>query len=170
MENSPPVVEDLALGAFRLVKERLDLELDFGAHTLPILDHYLRELREEDGGRPGEAMVALVVPCAGAYFGEVARRTLPGLVWRLPDGAERYEEWRLEEARGRLRFNPIGAALEALFGEPFADWGAHLEVEGDLREAVQRSLEATGPVREQDYYRLSVRHEVLEQALSLVRR
>ncbi|HBQ16415.1 MAG TPA: hypothetical protein DEF51_36550, partial [Myxococcales bacterium] len=74
MSDTSDAVEDLALGAFRLVKEKLGFELDFTAETLPVLDQYLIDLRDEDGGTPDEKVVALVAPCCGAYFGEVLRR------------------------------------------------------------------------------------------------
>lgn len=169
MEEPPPIVQELALGAFRLVKERLALELDFTAETLPILDHYLRTLADEDDGRPDETMAALVTPCAGAYFGEVVRRTLHGLRWRLPTPQDEYRQWRIEHLSGRLEFNPVGVALEALFREAFSDWAGHLEVADSKRAAVDRSLAGSGPVREDDFYRLAVRHEVLEQVLEVVR-
>ena len=169
MVDAPDLVTDLALGAFRLVKEKIAFELDFSAETLPVLDHYLSTLREEDDGRPDEKVVALVIPCAGAYFGEVLRRTLPGVRWRLPDPPDEYRAWRIEEERGRLELNPLGAALEALFCEPFAEWAGHLEIAGSKRHAVGRSLEAAGAVREEDFYRLAVRHEVIDQALAVLR-
>lgn len=58
--------------------------------------------------------------------------------------------------------------LEALHGQALADWAAHLALMPEDREAVTRSLEATGPVREEDYHRLAVRHEVVEQTLSVL--
>ncbi len=161
--RAPEVVEDLALGAFRLVKERLDFELDFTPETLPVLDHFLRELGAEDGGELDEKAVAVVAPCVGAYFGEVCRRSLAGLGWVVVD--DDYEAWRLERPDGSLRFNPIGAALEAIHGEEVAGWHGHFEVAPALREAVTSALEGVGSVREDDYFRLAVRHEVLEQTL-----
>lgn len=166
MADAPAVVEDLALGAFRLVKERLGFELDFTPETLPVLDHYLEQIREEDDGRPDDKAVALVGPCAGAYFGEVVRRSLHGLRWHCPEGD--YEGWRLEGEGVFLSFNPIGAALEALFAGPVPGWNAHITVLPERRAPVDRSLEAAGPIREDDFYRLAVRHEVLEQTLRVL--
>jgi len=170
MDDTPAVVEDLALGAFRLVKQSLDLELDFSMETLPILDHYLASLREADDGEPDEKLIAVVGPCAGAYFGEVCRRTLTGLAWSLPDDPHEYRDWRIEAHAHDLSFNPIGAALEAVFAEPFADWHAHLELPKEGRMKVDAALDAAGPVREDDFFRLAIRHEALELALSALRR
>ncbi len=165
-EHAPDVIEDLALGAFRLVKEKLDFELDFTPDTLPVLDHYLTELLKEDEGEPDEKVVSLVGPCAGAYFGEVVRRALGDLRWHCP---EDYEGWRIEAADVFLCFNPIGVALEAMHRGPLADWSAHFALLPGDQAIVNASLEATGPVREDDYYRLAVRFEVLEQSLHVLR-
>lgn len=166
-ERAPEVVEDLALGAFRLVKEKLGFELDFTPETLPVLDHYLERLREEDGGTPDEKVVAVVGPCAGAYFGEVARRSLPGLRWHCPEGD--YRRWRLEAVDVFLCFNPLGVALESVYRASLGEWSAHYALLEADQAAVDASLEATGPVREDDFYRLAVRHEVLEQTLGVLR-
>ena len=169
MEEIPAVVEDLALGAFRLVKERLSIDLDFTAETLPLLDHYLRGLRDDDG-HLDEKVVGVVGPCAGAYYGEVARRTLPELRWKLPEDRDAYVEWRIEGIRAPLSFNPIGVALEAIHAESLAEWNAHLSLPPAERAVVDGVLDASAPVREDDYFRLSVRHEVLEQALAVLAR
>lgn len=170
MDPAPPVVEDLALGAFRLVKQGLGLELDFTPETLPLLDHYLAGRRAAEGGL-ADAESALVGPCAGAYFGEVVRRTLPEeLVWRVPEDPHDYPGWRLAGAHVPLSFNPIGAALEALYAEALADWGAHIELPAEQRARAERVLAEVAPVRDEDYYRLTVRYEVLEEVVLLARR
>ena len=163
-DDLPLVVEDLALGAFRLVREALAFELDFTPETLPVLDHYLRDLSSED--TPTEAVISLVTPCAGAYFGEVIRRSLPGFRWRCPEGA--YPRWRLEHGARFLRFNPVGAALEALVDEEAPGWHAHLGLASEDRVVVESSLHGSGPIAREDYYRLAVRHEVLDQTLSVL--
>lgn len=168
MSDSPDVVEDLALGAFRLVKERLEFELDFTPETLPVLDQYLLDLRADDDGAPDEKVVAVVAPCVGAYFGEVCRRSLAGLQWtEIPD---EYRDWRISGPGGAVTFNPIGVALEALAREPVPGWAGHFTVAKERREAVESALANTGSVREDDFYRLAVRHEVLEQTLSVLSR
>lgn len=163
-EDVPAVIEDLALGSFRLVKEKLAFELDFTPETLPVLDHYLIELR--DDGTPDEKVASLVGPCVGAYFGEVVRRTLPGLRWHAPP--DDYKAWRLEGLDLFVCFNPVGAALEAMFGEAIPDWNAHITLLPEDREPVEESLAATGGVREDDYHRLAVRYEVLDQTMAVL--
>lgn len=160
------VAADLALGAFRLVKENLDFELDFTPETLPVLDHYLAQLREEDGGVPEDKVVAVVAPCVGAYFGEVIRRAEAGLRWHLVE--DDYKRWRIEAEPVFFAFNPIGAALEAIYDESVPDWNAHLSLLPEEQPVVEGALENAGPVRASDYHRLSMRHEVISHTLAVL--
>jgi hypothetical protein len=164
IERAPVVVEDLALAAFRLVKEKVGFELDFTPETLPVLDHYLQSLRE--GDVVDEKQLAFVAPCAGAYFGEVVRRALLGVRWHCP-GAK-YEGWRLEWGHVFLWMNPIGAAVETILGQAATGWSAHLSLLPAEREIVEQSLENAGGVSPEDFFRLAVRYEVLEQAASVL--
>jgi hypothetical protein len=162
-ERGSDPVEDLALAAFRMVKEKLAFELDFTPETLPVLDHYLRELRAEG---IDEKVASVIGPCAGAYFGEVVRRSLPGLRWAAT--GDDYAKWRIEASHVFMCFHPIGMALEALYGEPLDGFASHVAVLPGDRDAVDRSLDAAGPVRDDDFVRLAVRHEVIEQTLSVL--
>ena len=130
-----------------------------------MLDHYLRELRKEAGGTD-DKVAAVVAPRAGAYFGEVVRRSLPGRRWAATD--DDYACWRIEASHVFLCFHPIGMVLEALYGEPLEGFASHISILPADRDAVDGSLERTGPVRDDDYVRLAVRHEVVEQTLSVL--
>ena len=165
MEETPAVVEDLALGAFRLVKQALDLELDFTAETLPILDHYLSTLRDA-AGAPDEKLVSVAGPCAGAYFGEVVRRSVGPARWFAP-GTD-YDRYRLEFENAFLHFNPLGMVVESILNGPADGWNAHLQMLPQDRESVQASLDALGGVRDSDYYRTSLRFEAIEQVYLVV--
>jgi hypothetical protein len=158
----PQQVLELAEACVRFVKEALELELDYTQDTLPILDHYLRDrARDAEDG-----VFELVAPAAGAYFGEVVRRSMPGARWHAPDGD--YQGHRVEFEPFFLAFNPIGVALEVLSGEDVADFGAHFQLLDDARALVESALESGGSVASEDYYSLSVRYEVLEQVADIV--
>jgi hypothetical protein len=160
-------VVELAEACVRFVKEALGLELDYTPETLPILDHYLRE-RGQDAE---EGVFELLAPAAGAYFGELARVTMPGAQWHAPvdaSGEPDYEGHRIEFERFFLAFNPIGVALEMLSGEEVPGFGAHFQLLDDARPLVEQALEASADVTSEDYYTLSVRFEVLEQVADLV--
>lgn len=161
-DNTPAVIEDLASACVRFVKRALGIELDYTPETLPILDHYLREAQ----GESRDDILKLVVPAAGAYFGEVVRRHLGESRWYVQD--DDFAVARLEFARWFLSFNPMGMALEAVLGQEAEGYGAHLELLREDRGLVNEVLERAGDVRNDDYYRLAVRFEVLEMVTGLL--
>jgi hypothetical protein len=160
--DTPPVVLDLADSCVRFVKRALSIELDYTPETLPILDHYLREAQGVDR----EEIVSLVAPAAGAYFGEVVRRQLGPSRWHWV--SEDFAEVRIEFDRCFLSFNPIGSAVEAVLGNEVEGYGSNLSLLREDEGLVRESLERTGDVREEDYYRLAVRFEVIEQVVALL--
>jgi hypothetical protein len=154
----PSLVADLADGCVRSVKQAVGVELDYTQDTLPILDHYAAMVPAESD----DEVLGLVGPMVGAYFGEVIRRELPGARWHAPP--DDYEAWRIEFDPCFLHFNPIGMAFEAVFGDEVEGWSGHLQVLDEERESLKEALEQLGEVPEEDFYRLSVRYEVVEKA------
>jgi Family of unknown function (DUF6278) len=157
LEPAPTEVADLAESCVRFVKESLHLELDYAPETLPLLDHYVRE-RVADS-QP--EVIELIAHAAGAYFGEVVRRCVPGARWHAP--ASDYADFRLEFDPFFLCFNPIGIAHEVIAVADVAGWGAHFQVLDDARAAVAESLASVEDVPPEDYYTFSMRLEVLQQ-------
>jgi hypothetical protein len=160
--DPPGPIADLAASCVRFVKLAVGIELDYTPETLPILDHYLRGAH----GVSREEVLGLVVPAAGAYFGEVVRRHLGDSAWHLV--GEDYGLARLEFQRWFLSFNPIGIALETVLGEEVAGSGSHLELLHEDRQLVREALDRAGDVRNEDYFRLAVRFEVLELVTALL--
>jgi hypothetical protein len=160
--TAPEVVRDLAAGCVRYVQRALKIELDYTPDTLPLLDHYLRNA--SDVSR--EEVLSLVAPAAGAYFGEVVRRTLGPARWHWVEGD--FSACRLEFERCFLSFNPIGSALATLLSGDAEHYGGQLAILPEDEPLVKESLERVGEVQEQDYYRLAVRFEAIEQVVSLL--
>jgi len=160
--DTPLVVLDLADSCVRFVKRSLRIELDYTPDTLPILDHYLREAH----GVERDEVLNLVAPAAGAYFGEVVRRQLGPSRWHW--ASDDFGECRIEFDRCFLSFNPIGSALEAVLGAEAEGYGSNLELLPEDEGLVRASLERTGDVLADDYFRLAVRFEVLEQVVALL--
>ncbi len=156
METDDAVM-DLTVACVTSVKNATGLELDMSQDTLPILDHYAA-LTES----PRDEVVSLLAPMCGAYFGELVRHELDDGAWHI--NSENHSEWLLSFERSSLRFNPIGIALEVLLGQDVPGWGAHLQAPPEDLLRVKKALEVYGDVRDQDYYRFSVRFEGLEQA------
>ena len=160
----PDHVHDLAEGCVRFVERALGITLDYTPETLPLVDHWLRA--EET--RAKEEVLELAAPAAGAYFGEVVRRALGDARWHAPAGDPAH--WRLEYEHVFLAFNPLGVALEAALGEHVEGWSTHFQMLADDRKTMEESLERTaGGVREEDFFRLAVRYEVVEQIVETLR-
>ncbi len=161
-EPAPIEVLERAASCVRFVMATLKIELDFSPDTLPLVDHWLASARALDSDAADEAQ-HLAAEAAGAYLGEVVRRSLAGFRWHLDRDTTR---WRLEHGAVFLSFNPLGMAEEAVLGEPLEGWNAHLEVLPEDARLLEQTLARLGDVREDDYYRLAVRWEVVEQALA----
>ena len=150
-------VLDLANACLSVVKSSVGVELDFTQDTLPVLDHYARLEDPSD-----DAILHLLAPMLGAYFGEVVRRSLQDARWFSPRGD--YSDWRIEFERCFLHFNPVGIAADVLTRGRATGWNGQLEMLGEDRPAVAAALDLFGSVRESDYHRFSVRFEAIEQA------
>jgi hypothetical protein len=151
----PAQVAELAGACIRFVGGRYGALLDYAPDTLSFLDQWLRDARTEVKERP-EA-VRLIEAAAGAYLGEVIRRTFGG-DWLTP---EDYADWRLGLSRVYCAFNPLGMAREALTLEPAEDWHAHFELDPAEREAAEARLAALPPVDDEEYYAPSTRFDVI---------
>lgn len=150
----PNTILELADACAVAVENAVGAAPDFTQDTLPLVDHWI-SLADVRGG----ALMELLAPMAGAYFGEVCRRQLLGFGWHH-DAETRL--WRLELSPRFFYFNPAGVALEAFLQEDALDWSAHLRTLPADESLVKELLERAGEVREDDYRRLSVRYEVIE--------
>lgn len=155
----PAVVAELAEACRRFVEQAVGVALDGTQDTLPLLDHYLKEVPQE---APAE-VVDLVVPAAGAYFGEVVRNTLADGNWHAPQNE--YEAWQLSFNSCSLRFNPVAVASEVRAG---ASDGGGLQLNPQEQKLAEAALARTQSVDPDDYYRLTVRFEAIEQVYLLL--
>jgi hypothetical protein len=160
--EAPAVVLDLADSCVRFVHRTLGIELDYTPDTLPLLDHYLRGAH----GVSQEEILGLVAPAAGAYFGEVVRRQLGPSRWHWE--SDEFSECRIEFERCFLSFNPIGVALEAVVQSETDGYGSNLSLLREDEQPVREALERAGEINPDDYFRLAVRYEVIEQVVGLL--
>jgi hypothetical protein len=162
---APAEVAELAAACVRFVGTRYGVALDFHSETLSFVDQWVRDARAEVRQRP-EA-VDLVQGAAGAYLGEVIRRTFGGS-WIA--GRERpHPDWRLCLTTVYCAFNPIGMAREALVHEPADGFGAHFELDPAEREAVEARLDALPAVEDDEYYAPSTRFDVVSIVVDALR-
>src|SRR5688500_505633 len=70
LAKPPQHVAELALACVEYVRRSTDSTLDWTPDTLPFLDAWVRQAREQ----PRPEVVQLLAPAVGAYFGEVIRK------------------------------------------------------------------------------------------------
>ena len=146
-------LREYAAQTIEFVRRAVGLELDFDSDTLPLLDHYLRNV---PAGQP--ATVELIVTTAAAYFGEVVRQRLGGR-WETPGDA--ITGWRVVLPTG-LSFSPAGFVGAAILRSEPADLDTVLDAPPRMRPYVEQTLARMSPAGEDDYYSLCGRLDTLE--------
>jgi hypothetical protein len=165
MKGTPEKVEEFAGALVRAVEDACGLKLDFTPDTLPFLDHYRTHCCGVVGlDRP--ELLQLVAPMAGCYFAEVVRRSFEAR-WVMP--SEDMATWRLELEDCFLFFNPLGLALETFLGRKVDGVPGAFEVARDMREAIAEVLDNQPGIREEDFFSLTVRWEIIDLIITHLR-
>ena len=151
-EAVPARVREYADQVVSYVRNALGVPLEYDSNTLPLLDHYLRNVPD---GQP--ATLKLVISTSGAYFGEVVRRRLGGR-WEL---AAEDVDWRVVLPTG-LNFAPAGFVAAAIAQADLDDLDSEFDAPPRMRPYVQQALERMGEVSVEDYYSLCGRLDTLE--------
>lgn len=151
-DATPDKVQEYADQAVAYVRRALNLTLEFDSDTLPILDHYLRSVPQDQG-----AATELIIVTAGAYFGEVVRRHLGGR-WEL---GEEPKTWRVVLPAG-LSFAPAGLAAATIVQSELGDLDTELDAPPRMKTYLQQALERMGDVSEEAYFSLSGRLDTIE--------
>ena len=159
----PSEVRDLAEACVRFIQAKYKTKLDFTEDTLPLVDQYVRDAREEVAIRP-EAL-DVVQSSVGAYFGEVARKSF-GAFW-FSEGD--HSGWKLMMENVYLSFNPIAIAREAVLEGEAEGWSAHFKTDPAEKDIVIKRLAKLPPVPEEEYYLPSTRFEVLSMVHDALR-
>jgi hypothetical protein len=164
-EPAPEAIADLVRACLSYVKRSLGTELDFTPETLPLLDHYLTEVRDELQVKP--ELAELTAHAAGAYFGEVLRRQMRGF-WRMP--SESLHDFQVCSSVAFVSINPFGVAYDALFGGT-----DHQGPRSNLRVApedvgyITARLATVPEVPEEQFYLLTTRIEAIEITVEALR-
>jgi hypothetical protein len=148
----PPAVGEYAEQAVDYVQRALGLELSYDSETLPLLDHYVRQVPDDQ-----PAARALVVAAAGAYFGEVIRRAHGGswVVGKEPSS------WRLVLPAG-LSFAPAGFVAAAMARADVDDYDTEFDAPARMMPFLEGALEQMGEVTEEVFYSLCGRYDTIE--------
>jgi hypothetical protein len=152
LDTVPPRVREYADQAVAYVHRALGVKLEYDSNTLPVLDHYLRTVPDDQ-----PAALELVVATSGAYFGEVVRQHLGGR-WEL-GGPE--AEWRIVLPTG-INFSPAGFVAAAIARADLDDLDSEIAAPPRVLPYVQQALARMGEVTLDDYYSLCGRLDTLE--------
>jgi hypothetical protein len=152
LEPVPPRVREYADQAVVYVQRALGIKLEYDSNTLPVLDHYLRTVPDDQ-----PAALQLVVATSGAYFGEVVRQHLGGR-WEL--GREE-AEWRMVLPTG-INFSPAGFVAAAIARADLEDLDSEIAAPPRMMPYLQQTLARMGEVSVDDYYSLCGRLDTLE--------
>jgi hypothetical protein len=152
LEPVPPQVREYADQTVTYVRRALGIQLEYDSDTLPVLDHYLRSVPDDQ-----PAALKLVVATSGAYFGEVVRQRLGGR-WELGD---QEIQWRVVLPTG-LNFSPLGFVAAAIARADLEDLDSEIAAPARMLPYVQQALARMGEVSLDDYYSLCGRLDTLE--------
>src|SRR5207248_7823696 len=130
----PPRIREYADQAVAYVRSALGVALEYDSDTLPLLDHYIRSVPDEQ-----RATVELVIATSGAYFGEVVRRRLGGRWEATGDEAQ----WRVVLPTG-LNFSPTGFVASAIAQADLEDLDSELDAPPRMLPYVQQTLARMG--------------------------
>ena len=153
LPGCPPQIAEFVTRALEAVETAVGVALEFNSDTLPLLDHYLREL---PGNQPETA--ALIAAMTGAYFGETVRRCHGGS-WKLD--TDDPAQWRIVMPGG-LSFSPVRLALAAILKDEEGDGNPDFQAPPLLMAELENTLSRMGSVTEREYYTLSCRFDTLE--------
>ena len=142
------------------VRRALSLTLDYTPETLPLLDHYLGTVPQDQPDT-----VRLVASTAGAYFGEVVRKAIGGHWEDREDLAP--IDWKLRLA-GDVAICPGGMAALAVLQAESEGVDGEYDVPSASQPLVEDALASRGRVAEDEFYSLSGRLEVLRWIIDIV--
>jgi hypothetical protein len=152
LDSVPLRVREYADQAVAYVQRALGIKLEYDSDTLPVLDHYLRTVPDDQ-----PAALQLVIATSAAYFGEVVRLQLGGR-WEL---GTREAEWRVVLPTG-IHFSPAGFVAAAIARADLDDLDSEIAAPPRMLPYVQEALARMGEVSVDDYYSLCGRLDTLE--------
>lgn len=154
----PPKVAEYAAQTVAYVERALGVRLSYDSETLPVLDHYLRNVPAERA-----EMVELVAVTAGAYFGEVVRHHIGGR-WDLSAGEPLGWRFILPTALSIVPGQLVLAAIACAE----VDGDADIDVPALLRPLIEETLGGMGEVSQEIFYSLCGRLDTLEHLHEVV--
>ena len=164
-DPTPEPIAELVRACLDYVKRSLGTELDFTPETLPLLDHYLSEVREELKAKP--ELAELTAHAAGAYFGELLRRQMKGF-WHTLSAS--LHDFQVCSSVAFVAVNPFWVAYDALYGS--TEHGgprSNLRLAPEDHGYIAARLATVPALPEDQFYLLTTRIEVIEITVEALR-
>jgi hypothetical protein len=156
----PTEITEFADQLVDYVERALGVRLGYDSDTLPVLDHYVKQVPEQPGGAR-----TLVIVTAGAYYGEVVRQRMGGSWVRVDPDSDL--GWRLV-LPGGLSFSPAAFVAEAMAGGEVDLADASFDAPPRTRSIFEAALERMAPVSEHEYYSLPCRFDTIEHLQEVI--
>lgn len=153
LPDCPPRTAEFVRRALDAVRTSVGVGLEFDSETLPLLDHYIRQVPKTE-----MAAASLIAAMTGSYFGEAVRQTLGGS-WKVEEDDP--ASWRIV-LPGGLSFSPVRLALAAILRDEDGEGNGDFQAPPKLMQALTEAMERLGSVTEYDYFSLSCRYDTLE--------
>ncbi len=153
LPGCPDSVAEFVRRALDAVRTSTGVGLEFDSDTLPLIDHYVREV-------PSKSMdtALLIAAMVGAYFGETVCQALGG-TWKVETSEP--DQWRVV-LPGGLSFAPVPLALSAIVEDESGPGNPDFQAAPGLMVELERIMSGLGTVTQREYFTLSCRYDTLE--------
>ncbi len=153
LPGCPEMVAEFVRRALDAVRTSTGVGLEFDSDTLPLIDHYVREVPSKS---PDTA--ALIAAMVGSYYGETVCQTMGG-TWKVETNDP--QQWRVV-LPGGLSFAPVPLALSAILEDESGMGDPDFQAVPALMVELERVMEGMGTVTRYEYFSLSCRYDTLE--------
>ncbi len=158
--ETPACVTEYATQLVHYVQKAIGIELTYDSETLSVLDHYLQQTP-----RNNTAIRDVIATTAGAYWGEVVRKTLGG-TWTIQSQDEPFT-WKFT-LPGGLTFFPANIAVVSIMHEDVDGYDDAFHANPKMLSFFQDSMAESSSVSIEVYYSLTNKFDTLEQLQDLM--
>lgn len=151
--------QEFAAQTVAYVQHALGVLMEYDQATLPVLDHYLRDIPKAQSDT-----LRLMLATAGAYFGEVLIREIGGR-WEI--SGEQPTDWRVVLTSG-ISVCPAGLVAANVAGADVSDFDCEIEAPAAIREIIEKAMSSMSDVTEEEYFSLAGRFDTLQHLHEVV--
>lgn len=160
----PAVLLEQSRTAALFIERAIGFKVDGTVDTLPLVDHYLQQVREDARDRP--ELTELVSVAVAAYVIEVVLNRFVDATFE--GETDQPLSWSVQFPAQALSFHPVAMVAEVVLAS--GQEGAMFRVPTEKQHLLEAALEAEGEVDDDFYFSLTGRLEVLETCLEALGR